>query len=318
MKRSFLEWCSALSTHEMHSVAQEVDKTYRDRLCEENDVIFGADGDCFKNHLLPILSHTPVRALLPLRTVCKKWSVWITETNHLTIFEHSRNNAVVFPPNNVTSLCKNITSLEIDSIALGDVDDTPKITKLKVFNMRLGYGDKNPSLTRYKSLQELHICGYDGSYIDGWSFIKQTLTKLRCHVYNIEPSGLLTLVNLTHLSIKGVYQDIDIAKTLKNLTYLESDSPGHFVSFTGRGILRTPSTMCGLWGVGVHEKRKMKKTFDAFYKGSYEIDVEGLWDIGTLVSGSGEIKHHDRGEFRFVWKGSFVEGKRVGTIEECD
>ena len=312
MKRS-LE-LDTLSFQELEALHAEIDKKYRDHSWSRGEEFLESGGeDIFRSHIITTLfSMTHIKNIVPLITVCKRWSRWILDVSELDTSSASYYTC------RLTTLFSKATSLKIKAKSFPYVERPDRFTKLEV--VASNYRRSIP-LYKWTSLRELIL--NSSTQIEGLSAVATTLTKLAYYgMYSTDGPKLLMLSNLTHLRLEGVHMSVDISGKLSKLVNLESDYPGHFSSFTGKGRLKTPKTMCGIqksnFGVSYDntEMEKVRKDFDSYYEGSYEIRLNGEWKDGRIIAGEGEFGFKDRGGWRFIWVGSIVEGKPVGIIKE--
>lgn len=311
MKRSLLDFVDSSPINELLLLRDEFEKRCRDRLWLVGKEFFSNGGtDLFQNHIIPLVSHADLKKFFNLALVCKRWLEWVSGISYMdvSLVKSCHTTQLITFFNKTTKIKMRFKHFE-------NAVNTDRFTSLYI----LGGSSRSNyiSIEKWTSLKELSICNIYNRYIEGWDSLIPTLTSLQCNacIFPLQ-KYLYLLVNLTHLCVNGFRNDLDISGNLTKLVYLESDYPGHFSSFSGRGILATPRTICGQWRYNDRNKFQAGYDFDHYYPNSYEIGVEGVWEKGKIISGEGVIGFHDDKGFRFIWRGNFVEGVPVGTIED--
>jgi hypothetical protein len=309
MKRSFASSfdVEGLSRDKLWKLRSWVDKKYREKAHLATQQFFTYGCDVFTSKILPLLTHSlKFNKLRRLREVCRDWCRWVGEVDHLQFGDDYRHGSIY---RHFLECFVNVVSIKShQNILYGRELIYGRITHLEIKEHT--YYEKfkaNPSLYGWKSLTTLILPLRDIKNVQGlWTL--PSLTSLTCRAKVFEDHNDIThLTNLKSLTIVDLGGRVDISCCLPLLTYLNSDHPLHFSSFTGHGVL----SGCDCIG-SIYEEQ---------YQNCDNIQLEGEWLNGVLVKGDGLIQWDGLWEDddRMTLSGSLVDGKFEGSDieEEC-
>ena len=168
------------------------------------------------------------------------------------------------PPYLLGELCGRVTALQVNT--LGWTENHAIV---------VGGVNHTPSLIHWDKLDTLVLPPLGGCVIKGL----ETLVHLtRLQVLN---SGLFTdnvlkaLTSLAHLTLRGASARMDLSPAaLPRLTYLGSDQPSHFHSFTGHGNLKSDIEEQQR-RISSPENRAKQEDFDVYEPGCCSLDCGG-------------------------------------------
>ena len=289
----------------------------KERLSEEGWLVtreFFGCGDIFRDEVLSrVTREISFKELKSLRLVCKQWSKIVMQVEHLSFGANGWSSSLysLFLGkhfNRVTSVkahAKILTDCHTD-----EYGGFARIKRLEI--LPLGSYERLPNdmqVSRCLALETLVLPQHNFDYEIKDMDHLTTLTSLTCNAYVFqEIDELFALTNLTTLSISGLSLYAQPAEEFPKLTHLESDFPGHFIGFTGTGLLET----FDFEGTDVEEERVFSdKQHDLCLKGAMEITMDGKWERG-IFTGNASIQY-EVGDRELILRGLMIDGKFHGT-----
>lgn len=277
---------SLVSVDELKELGELSEKRYREIASSHTEAFFRIGRDIILNNIFPLLSQEmDLSQFCQLRKVSHEWNYLVVQMEHIVMKKFSWTSITNLLRNTFTCVKFATTSVRI----LWGSPPPPfsKIKMLHIDNCDNRYGVCRINLDAWTSLESLKIDTNDSVLIGGIEKLT-TLTSLECSGYVFShQKEIQSLVNLTSLKVTDFFIDSRLSELLPNLTYLESDYPGHFSHFTGNGKLETTDFYIDNYFGS--EKEVVKTCFDQYLKGAERIDLKGSW-IRGVFSGHGIIE----------------------------